>query len=127
MCGLRQTGGVNRTERALLLAWFVVVLVVVVTQVSLVFGVLGTAAGVFLGLPVARTRALRGQPSTDVARRGVDLKRVGTTIGGHLGVLVALVLVAAVVPGLRDRFVALAFGLVTAGAATITAERLRGR
>lgn len=115
----------NRTERALLLAWFVVVLLVVVTQVSLVFGVLGTVAGVVLGLPVARTAALRGRPSTDLARRGVDLTRVGTTIGAHLGVLLVPILVQALVPGLRYRFFALVAATVTAGAATVVTERLR--
>lgn len=115
----------NRTERLLLLAWFVVVLAVVVTQVSLVFGVLGTAAGVFLGLPVARTRALRGRPGTDLARRGVDLTRVGTTIGAHLGVLLVPVVLQALVPGLKYRFVALVVATVTAGAATVVVERMR--
>lgn len=115
----------NRIERTLLLAWFVVVLVVLVTVVSPVFGVLGAAAGVFLGLPLARTRALRGRAGSAVARRGVSLQRVGTTVGAHVAVLVVLVVVAAVVPGLRDRFVALLGALVTAGAGTVTAARLR--
>ncbi len=116
----------NRTERLLLLTWFVVVLVVLVTGVSTVFGVLGAAAGVALGLPIARTRLLRGRPGTDLVRRaGVDLQRVGSTVGVHVAVLVALVVVAAIVPGLRDRFVALFGALVTAAAGTVTAARLR--
>ncbi|MCU1692250.1 MAG: hypothetical protein JWM64_1341 [Frankiales bacterium] len=116
----------NKAERALLLAWFVVVLAFLVLQVSLVFGVLGTAAGVFLGLPVARTAALRGRrKGTDLARRtGVSLQRVGSTIGAHLVLLLVVVLVAAVVPGLRDRFVAGVAALLTAGAATVTGARL---
>ena len=108
-----------------LLAWFVVVLAVVVTQVSLVFGVLGTVVGVFLGLPVARTRVLRGRPSTDLARRGVDLSRVGTTVGAHLGVLLVPIVLQALVPGLKYRFVALVIATVTAGAATVVVERMR--
>ncbi len=116
----------NKVERALLLAWFVVVLVVLVTQVSVVFGLLGTVAGVFLGLPVARTAALRGRRrGTDLARRsGVSLQRVGSTIGAHLVVLLVVVVVAALVPGLRDRFVAAVAALLTAGAATVTGARL---
>lgn len=118
---------VNRTERLLLLAWFFVVLVVLITQVSQVFGILGTAAGVVLGLPVARTAALRGtERSTDlVVAGGVRLQRVGTTIGAHLGVLLVPVVVQALVPGLKYRFVALVGAIVTAGAATVVAERLR--
>lgn len=117
----------NRAERALLLVWFVVVLLVLVTRVSLVFGVLGTAAGVFLGLPVARRAAVRGRGTDLVRRSGVRLQRVGTAVGAHLAVVLVVVLVAAVVPGLRDRFVALVLGLLTAGAATVTAGRLRGQ
>ncbi|MCW2608624.1 MAG: hypothetical protein JWO60_3317 [Frankiales bacterium] len=117
----------NRTERLLLLAWFFVVLVVVITQVSQVFGVLGTAAGVFLGLPIARTAALRGKERTKdvVVAGGVRLQRVGTTIGAHLGVLLVPIVLQALVPGLKYRFVALVCALVTAGAATVVAERLR--
>ena len=117
----------NTTERALLLAWFVVVLLVLVTQVSIVFGVLGIVAGVFLGLPVARTAALRGRRKSAalVPRSGVDLQRVGTSIGVHLVLLVALVVVAALVPGLRDKFVASVGALMTAAAATVTGARLR--
>ncbi|MCW2665227.1 MAG: hypothetical protein JWN57_189 [Frankiales bacterium] len=116
----------NRNERLLLLTWFVVVLVVLVTTVSTVFGVLGAAAGVALGVPVARTRLLRGKPAGDLVRRGgVSLQRVGSTVGVHVAVLAVLVLLAAVVPGLRDRFVALFGAFVTAAAATVTAARLR--
>lgn len=117
----------NRNERALLLAWFVVVLLVLITQVSAVFGVLGAVAGAVVGLPLARTRALRGRATgTDLAvPGGVRLQRVGTTIGAHLGSVLFLVLVAAVVPGLRDRFVAVTAGAVTAFCLTVTAERLR--
>jgi hypothetical protein len=116
---------VNRAERALLLAWFAVVLLVLLTQVSTVFAVLGAAGGVFLGLPVARTAALRGRPGRDRVRRsGVQLARVGRTVAAHLVVIAAVVVVAAVVPGLRDRFVALVVAAVTAGAATVTAVRL---
>ncbi|MCW2778056.1 MAG: hypothetical protein JWN17_1781 [Frankiales bacterium] len=115
----------NKAERALLLAWFAVVLLVVITQVSLVFGVLGTAAGVFLGLPVARTALLRGRPGTSLVRKGVDVARVGRTIGVHVGVLLVPIVVQALVPGLKYRFVALVCGVVTAGAATVVADRLR--
>ncbi len=118
----------NTAERALLLVWFVVVLVLLVTQVSLVFGVLGAAGGVFLGLPVARTRLLRGSGRRDLVRRsGMSLQRVGATVAAHVVLLVALVLVAALVPGLRDGFVALVGGVLTAGAATVTAARLRSQ
>ena len=58
-------------------------------------------------------------------RRGVDVKRVGTTIGAHVGVLLVPVLVQALVPGLKYRFVALVCAAVTAGAATVVVERLR--
>ena len=74
---------------------------------------------------VVRSRLLRGRPGAGLARRGVDLRRVGATVGGHLVVLVGLVLLAALVPGLRDRFVSLVAALVTAAAATVTAGRLR--
>jgi hypothetical protein len=118
--------GVNRTERALLLAWFAVVLLVLLTQVSTVFAVLGAAGGVFLALPVARSSALRGRPGRDLVRRsGVRLERIGRTVAAHLVVIAAVVLVAAVVPGLRDRFVALVVAAGTAGAATVTGARLQ--
>lgn len=117
----------NRNENLLLLAWFVVVLLVLVLEVSTVFGVLGAVVGVFLGLPVARRRALGSRPTgVAVVRRGAELRRLGPSIGAHLAVLVALVIVAAIVPGLRDRFVASLGALVTAGAATVTAYRVRG-
>lgn len=119
----------NTVERGLLLVWFVVVLVVLVATDLVadnpVYALLGGAGGVLLGVPVVRSRLLRGRPGTGLARRGVDLRRVGATVGGHLVVLLGLVLVAAVVPGLRDRFVSLVAALVTAGAATVTAGRLR--
>ena len=119
----------NTAERGLLLVWFVVVLVVLVATELVddnpLYALLGGAAGVVLGLPVARSRLLRGRPGAGVARRGVALRRVGTTVAVHLALLVGLVLLAAVVPGLRDRFVALVAALLTAAAATVTAGRLR--
>ena len=119
----------NTSERALLLVWFVVVLVVLVATDLVadnpLYALVGAAGGVALGVPVARSRALRGRPGTGLARRGVDLRRLGTTVGVHVALLVGLVLLAAVVPGLRDRFVSLAAALLTAGAATVTAGRLR--
>ena len=119
----------NTTERSLLLVWFVVVLVVLVATDLVadnpLFALMGGAAGVVLGVPVVRSRLLRGRPGTGVARRGVDLRRVGATVAVHVALLVGLVLLAAVVPGLRDRFVSLVAALLTAAAATVTAGRLR--
>lgn len=116
----------NRAERALLLAWFAVVLLVLLTQVSAVFAVVGAAGGVFLALPVARAAVGRGRPGSGLVRRGgVQLERVGRTVAAHLVVIAAVVVVAAVVPGLRDRFVALVVAAVTAGAATVTTARLQ--
>ena len=117
------------TERGLLLVWFVVVLVVLVATDldadNSVYALVGGAVGIALGVPVVRSRLLRGRPGAGVARRGLDLRRVGVTVGVHVALLVGLVLLAAVVPGLRDRFVALAAALITAAAATVTAGRLR--
>ena len=115
----------NRNERLVLLSWFVVVLLVLLGQ-SLAFGLLGIVAGVVLGLPVGRSRALKARTSGDlVPRGGLRLQKVVPTLGAHLAVVLGFVLVAAVVPGLRDRFVALLAGAVTAFAATVVVEHLR--
>ena len=120
----------SRSERLLLLAFFVVVLAALAWReptAAAVGAVLGTVPGV---LAAARLNRLSTRMDTRLGiveerRRGVRPRPVLGRAGLHLGLLGVVLLTTIVVPFIGDELFAAAASFVTAGAAALTASRLR--
>jgi hypothetical protein len=120
----------SRPDRLLLLAFFAGVLALLARGEPTATGV-GALAGAVPALLVAgRLRRLSGRMDARLGvveqpPRGVSLRRVAVRAGLHVGLLGALLLSTVVVPFVGDELYAAAAALATAGAAVLTAARLR--
>ena len=120
----------SRSERLLLLAFFTVVLVVLGSR-ELTSTVVGAVAGaVPAALAAGRLKRLSSRMDARLGeveqrRTGLRLTRVAVQAGLHLLVLGGLLLTTVFLPFIGDELFAAAAALVTAGAAVLTAARLR--
>jgi membrane associated rhomboid family serine protease len=120
----------SRSERLLLLVFFVVVLVVLGSG-ALTSTAIGAVAGVVPAALVAgRLKRLSGRMDARLGvveerRAGLRPRTVVLRAGLHLLVLGGLLLVTIVVPFVGDELFAASAAFVTAGAAVLTGWRLR--
>ena len=121
----------TRSERLLLIAFFVAVLALLAWAEPTATA-LGTAGGVVAGVAVgARLRSVstrvdaRIGPDETAPATGFALRRPLLSAGAHLAILGGLLLVTFFVPFVGDELYAVTAGGVTALAAVVTAGRLR--
>ena len=120
----------SRPERLLLLAFFAVVLALLV-RAELTAAVVGAVLGAVPGaLAAGRLNRLSTRMDSRLGiveerRRGVRAGPVVVRGGLHLGVLGLLLLTTIVIPFIGDEVFAASAALATAGAAAVTASRLR--
>lgn len=120
----------SRPERLLLLTFFGVVLALLVVSeptAAAVGGLLGAVPGI---LAAGRLNRLSTRMDTRLGiveerRRGVRVRPLLVRAGLHLGGLGLLVLTTFVIPFIGDELFAASASFVTAGAAALTASRLR--
>lgn len=120
----------SRPERLLLLIFFGVVLALLVVSEPTA-AVVGAVGGAVPGaLAAGRMNRLSTRMDTRLGvveerRRGVRIRPLLVRGGLHLGVLALLLLTTVVVPVIGDELFAASASFVTAGAAALTAWRLR--
>lgn len=122
----------SRPERLLLLAFFAALLVVLARSEPAATAVGAVAGAVPAGLVSGRiTRLSRRMDArlgtVEEVPRGVHPRRLAARAGLHLLVLGGLLLTTVLVPFVGDELFAASAGFTTAGAAVLTASRLRGR
>ena len=120
----------SRPDRLLLLAFFVGILVLLARDELTATGVGAVAGAVSAALLAGRLKRLSGRMDATLGvveqrPRGIGVRRVGTRAVLHLVVLAGLWLTTIVVPFVGDELYAAAAGATTAGAAVLTAARLR--
>jgi hypothetical protein len=120
----------SRSERLLLLAFFTVVLVVLGLGELTATAVGAVAGGVPAALASGRLKRLSGRMDSRLGvveqrRAGLRPRAVMVRAGLHLLVLGGLLLSTVFIPFIGDELYAAAAAFVTAGAAVLTAARLR--
>jgi hypothetical protein len=121
---------VSRSERLLLLAFFVVVLVVLGSSELASTAVGAVAGAVPAALAAGRLKRLSSRMDArlgEVEQRRTGLRPAPVVVraGLHLLVLGGLLLATVFIPFIGDELYAAAAAFVTAGAAVLTAARLR--